>query len=71
MGCGGAMELCGHDDTLLADRRYLQVPWHRRSALGVPAPDQQGVGAHKDYGFLALVLQDEFGGLKVESKNGE
>jgi len=35
------------------------------------APDEQGVGAHKDYGFLALVLQDELGGLKVEAKNGE
>jgi isopenicillin N synthase-like dioxygenase len=30
---------------------------------GVPA--DQGVGAHKDYGFLTLLLQDEIGGLQV------
>ena len=34
------------------------------------APDEQGVGAHKDYGFLALLLQDEFGGLQVEALDG-
>lgn len=34
------------------------------------APDDQGVGAHKDYGFLALLLQDDLGGLQVESLDG-
>ena len=34
------------------------------------APDDQGVGAHKDYGFLALLLQDDFGGLQVEALDG-
>ena len=33
-------------------------------------PDDQGVGAHKDYGFLALVLQDSCGGLQVERLDG-
>lgn len=28
--------------------------------------DDQGVGAHKDYGFLALLHQDEVGGLQVQ-----
>jgi isopenicillin N synthase-like dioxygenase len=34
------------------------------------APDDQGVGAHKDYGFLALLLQDNLGGLQVEALDG-
>ena len=34
-------------------------------------PDDQGVGAHKDYGFLALLVQDDLGGLQVQSLEGE
>ncbi|MFH8371691.1 isopenicillin N synthase family dioxygenase [Streptomyces sp. NPDC018031] len=36
------------------------------------APDgaDQGVGAHKDYGFLTLLLQDRIGGLQVERSDG-
>jgi len=34
------------------------------------APDDQGVGAHKDYGVLALLLQDDLGGLQVEALDG-
>ncbi|MFJ3932195.1 MULTISPECIES: isopenicillin N synthase family dioxygenase [unclassified Streptomyces] len=30
----------------------------------------QGVGAHRDYGFLTLLLQDEVGGLEVEREDG-
>lgn len=30
----------------------------------------QGVGAHKDYGFLTLLLQDTVGGLQVEREDG-
>ncbi|MEW1694249.1 2-oxoglutarate and iron-dependent oxygenase domain-containing protein [Streptomyces sp. NPDC091278] len=33
--------------------------------------DAQGVGAHKDYGFLTLLLQDEVGGLQVQREDGE
>lgn len=38
---------------------------------GRNAPDQeQGVGAHKDPGYLTLVLQDGQSGLEVETDNG-
>jgi isopenicillin N synthase-like dioxygenase len=30
----------------------------------------QGVGPHKDYGFLALILQDDHGGLEVDDARG-
>lgn len=39
---------------------------------GRPAPEaEQGVGAHKDYGYLALLQQDEVGGLQVRGPEGE
>ncbi|MEU6069131.1 MULTISPECIES: isopenicillin N synthase family dioxygenase [Streptomyces] len=31
---------------------------------------EQGVGAHKDYGFLTLLLQDTVGGLQVQREDG-
>ena len=35
-----------------------------------PGEPTQGVGAHKDYGYLALLLQDDLGGLEVEGPDG-
>ncbi len=32
----------------------------------VPAAGNQGVGAHADYGFITLLLQDSVGGLEVQ-----
>ena len=32
--------------------------------------DDQGVGAHKDSGFLTLLLQDKQRGLQVETDDG-
>ncbi|GAA1313450.1 isopenicillin N synthase family dioxygenase [Pseudonocardia xinjiangensis] len=38
---------------------------------GRPTPaDDQGVGAHKDYGYLTLLQQDEVGGLQVLAPGG-
>ena len=36
----------------------------------VAAGSNQGVGAHKDYGYLAILLQDETGGLQVAAPVG-
>ncbi|WP_406861588.1 2-oxoglutarate and iron-dependent oxygenase domain-containing protein [Streptomyces sp. HUAS MG47] len=33
--------------------------------------DEQGVGIHKDYGFLTLLLQDQVGGLQVLRGDGQ
>ena len=39
---------------------------------GRPDPvSDQGVGAHKDYGYLALLQQDTVGGLQVEGPDGQ
>lgn len=35
-----------------------------------PGGTDQGVGSHKDYGFLALLQQDEVGGLQVQTADG-
>jgi len=35
-----------------------------------PQGDDQGVGVHKDYGFLTLLLTDGVGGLQVEDPDG-
>ncbi|MEU5697029.1 2-oxoglutarate and iron-dependent oxygenase domain-containing protein [Actinosynnema sp. NPDC020468] len=38
---------------------------------GRPSADaDQGVGAHKDYGYLALLQQDDVGGLQVQAADG-
>jgi len=38
---------------------------------GRPVPEaEQGVGPHKDYGYLALLQQDEVGGLQVRGPQG-
>lgn len=34
------------------------------------ADAEQGVGAHKDYGYLALLQQDDVGGLQVQREDG-
>jgi len=41
----------------------------RYPGRGVRSGDQ-GVGAHKDYGWIALLLQDDLGGLQVQTLDG-
>jgi isopenicillin N synthase-like dioxygenase len=49
---------------------YGDTPNHRMKIVRYPGRDQtgddQGVGAHKDSGFLTLLLQDEHKGLQVD-----
>lgn len=51
------------------DSHVKVIRYPRREAPGDPGADQ-GVGPHKDYGFLAFVLQDESGGLQVDDGAG-
>ncbi|CAO3640027.1 unnamed protein product [Mucor hiemalis] len=39
--------------------------------VDTPSEHGLGVGPHKDTGFLALLLQDEIGGLQVQTQTGE
>ncbi|PSJ58906.1 isopenicillin N synthase family dioxygenase [Pseudaminobacter soli (ex Li et al. 2025)] len=52
------------------DPIYAGQPNHRMKIARYPGRDrtggEQGVGAHKDGGFLTLLLQDEHRGLQVE-----
>lgn len=61
------------------DERYFDEWFDDEAAVHVkivhypPRPAEgadQGVGAHKDYGYLALVQQDEVGGLQVQREDG-
>jgi isopenicillin N synthase-like dioxygenase len=56
------------DDAFTPDPHvHLKVVRYHGRTDGV---DDQGVGAHKDYGFLTLVLQDDAGGLQVLDGSG-
>ncbi|BCG96459.1 isopenicillin N synthase family dioxygenase [Mesorhizobium sp. 131-2-1] len=56
------------------DPIYRDEPNHRMKIVRYPGRDatgdDQGVGAHKDGGFLTLLLQDENKGLQVEYDGG-
>jgi isopenicillin N synthase-like dioxygenase len=56
------------------DAIYAEQPNHRMKIVRYPGRDltggEQGVGAHKDGGFLTLLLQDANKGLQVEYAGG-
>lgn len=53
-------------DEAFAERPHLHTKLIRYPGAA-PSGSGQGVGAHKDYGFLTLLLQDGVGGLQVRS----
>ncbi|MBW5482743.1 isopenicillin N synthase family dioxygenase [Streptomyces bambusae] len=56
-------------DAAFADLPHLHTKLVRYPG-SAPSGADQGVGAHKDYGFLTLLLQDEVGGLQVVREGG-
>jgi isopenicillin N synthase-like dioxygenase len=56
-------------DAWFDDEASLSLKVVRYPGRGPDEPSQ-GVGAHKDYGYLALLLQDDLGGLQVEAPDG-
>lgn len=60
------------------DERYFDTWFDEEAAThlklihypGTTTSDQ-GVGAHKDYGYLALLQQDDIGGLQVQTEDGD
>jgi isopenicillin N synthase-like dioxygenase len=55
------------------DASFLPEPDTHIKVIRYPGAEHaggQGVGAHKDYGFLAFVLQDARGGLEVDDGQG-
>lgn len=55
------------------DAAFLPEPDSHNKVIRYPGSSgdlEQGVGPHKDYGFLAFVLQDQTGGLEVEDPRG-
>lgn len=53
---------------------YADTPQHLTKIIRYPGREatasEQGVGAHKDSGFITILLQDRQGGLQVETENG-
>ena len=56
-------------DAAFADRPHLHTKLVRYPGRA-PDGSEQGVGWHKDYGLLTLLLQDEHGGLQVQASDG-
>ncbi|PIO97927.1 isopenicillin N synthase family dioxygenase [Pleomorphomonas carboxyditropha] len=64
----------GQDEEAFADI-YTPLPTQLLKLIRYPGRDvaesSQGVGAHKDGGFVTVLLQDKVGGLRVRTEEGE
>jgi isopenicillin N synthase-like dioxygenase len=56
-------------DDAFAGHPHLRLKLVRYPGVA-PDGDGQGVGTHKDYGFITLLLQDSVGGLQVARADG-
>ncbi|MFC8967957.1 isopenicillin N synthase family dioxygenase [Streptomyces sp. NPDC057094] len=59
----------GFYDPVFGDHAHPHLKLVRYPGSASDGADQ-GVGAHKDYGFLTLLLQDQVGGLQVQRADG-
>ncbi|MFC4945239.1 isopenicillin N synthase family dioxygenase [Pseudonocardia sp. GCM10023141] len=59
----------GYFDAWFDDEAAVHVKIVHYPPRQGPAPEQ-GVGSHKDYGYLALLQQDDVGGLQVQAVDG-
>ncbi|MFI5777640.1 2OG-Fe(II) oxygenase family protein [Nocardia sp. NPDC051570] len=59
----------GYFDTWFDEEASAHIKIIHYPGRDADAADQ-GVGAHKDYGYLALLQQDEVGGLQVQGAEG-
>ncbi|WP_181794378.1 isopenicillin N synthase family oxygenase [Streptomyces sp. WELS2] len=59
----------GFYDPVFGEHAHPHLKLVRYPGSAVDGTDQ-GVGAHKDYGFLTLLLQDTVGGLQVQREDG-
>ena len=57
------------DEEAVSNTKLVHYP-RRPVEVGADDAGDQGVGAHKDYGWLALVLQDDHSGLQVRAEDG-
>ncbi|MER5885156.1 2-oxoglutarate and iron-dependent oxygenase domain-containing protein [Streptomyces sp. NPDC001941] len=57
-------------DDVFGDRAHTHLKLVRYPGSSADG-SAQGVGAHKDYGFLTLLHQDTVGGLQVQREDGE
>ena len=64
----------GQDENVFSDI-YTPLPTQLLKLIRYPGRDvaesSQGVGAHKDGGFVTVLLQDKVGGLRVRTEEGE
>ncbi|MEU8870157.1 2-oxoglutarate and iron-dependent oxygenase domain-containing protein [Streptomyces javensis] len=58
-------------DPVVADRPHAHFKLVHYPGLQGASEPGQGIGVHKDYGLLTLLLQDDKGGLQVELDDGE
>ncbi|KAI9244296.1 2OG-Fe(II) oxygenase [Phascolomyces articulosus] len=58
------------NDDYSARMKLTRYPGMKNTA-DKPLDHGLGVGPHKDYGFLALLLQDPIGGLQVQTHDGQ
>jgi len=63
----GLGQPAGCFDAALQPDPYTRVKIMRYPALPPSAPAERGLGMHQDSGLLSFILQDEVGGLEVET----